>query len=65
MKPQSPCRNCTERVLGCHSECDLYLTFRRALDRYNELYRQQNEAMQPFDPHQVEMIEKNKKKRQK
>ena len=65
MKPQSPCYNCDERTLGCHSECDLYLTYRRALDRYNEAVRELNESSQRFDPHQIEMIEKNKKKRKR
>lgn len=63
MKPKSPCYNCDERAVGCHSECDLYLTYRRALDKYNELYRQQRDEMSPFDEHQLVMIEKHKKKR--
>ena len=49
MKPQSPCYGCDERVIGCHSECDLYLEFRRALDRYNEAARQ-NRTIIPDTP---------------
>lgn len=41
MKPQPPCKNCSERAAGCHAECDLYLTFRRNLDRYNQLIKEQ------------------------
>lgn len=46
MRPQAPCRNCDERVSGCHGKCDLYLTFRRALDDYNQKVKRQryNEA---------------------
>ena len=54
MKPQSPCHNCDERVLGCHSECDLYLTFRRALDKYNEAVRNSREQL----PDTVPQIDK-------
>ena len=63
MKPKSPCYNCDEWVIGCHSECDLYLTFRRSLDKYNELYRKQRDELKPFDDHQIVMIEKAKKRR--
>lgn len=62
MKPQSPCRNCTERVLGCHSECDLYLTFRRALDRYNELYREQRTKESQVDDYLIKQMEKRRPK---
>lgn len=27
-KPDAPCRNCTERCVGCHSKCERYRAFR-------------------------------------
>ena len=60
MKPKSPCYNCTERILGCHSECDLYLTFRRALDDYNRLVKDVADAEARIAGYE---IERNRKKR--
>ena len=41
MKPDSTCRDCTERHPGCHSDCQKYQAFREALrssklSRYSE-----------------------------
>lgn len=29
---ERPCLNCTERILGCHSKCSKYLSFKDKLD---------------------------------
>lgn len=58
MKPKPPCLNCDERILGCHSECDLYHTFRRSLEEYNRLARQQN-----YDDAQTFLIEQTLKRK--
>lgn len=31
----APCKGCTSRYVGCHSECDKYIEFRKALDEEN------------------------------
>ena len=63
MKPQPPCYQCDERILGCHSECDLYLTYRRALDKYNAQLRSDQEKEILINDFQIKQITKIKKKR--
>lgn len=65
MRPQAPCYNCDERISGCHSECDLYLTYRRALDKYNEQLRAEQERETLVNDFQVKQIQKNRKKRRR
>lgn len=33
---RSPCLNCTERKLHCHSGCDKYNTFKKDLEKIHE-----------------------------
>lgn len=33
-KPQSTCLNCKKRYVGCHSECEEYIEFKKQLDIY-------------------------------
>lgn len=37
------CQNCTERYVGCHSECEDYKSYRDDLDKKNALSRQQKQ----------------------
>ena len=32
---KSPCLNCPDRTIGCHSKCELYADFRARLDDLN------------------------------
>ena len=34
---KSPCKNCPDRVLGCHSECGRYLAFQEALEKVRQI----------------------------
>ncbi len=36
MIPTAPCKNCTSRHLGCHSECDGYKQYRTAVEQHNQ-----------------------------
>ena len=29
---KAPCKDCPDRVIGCHSNCERYKAFRRALE---------------------------------
>lgn len=40
---KSPCYNCEERQVGCHSTCESYKTFRAECDRLNDLKNKQKE----------------------
>lgn len=33
---KSPCKNCTERYVGCHSKCKLYTEYTQILVAYRE-----------------------------
>lgn len=35
-KPQAPCRNCSDRVLGCHGTCIQYNDYVIANKKHNE-----------------------------
>lgn len=41
-RAEAPCRDCPSRHYGCHNICSDYKEFRDALDRDNELRRQQS-----------------------
>lgn len=34
---KSPCKNCPDRLLGCHSECGRYLAFQEALEKVRQI----------------------------
>jgi hypothetical protein len=34
---KSPCKNCVDRHLKCHSTCEKYLAFRKELDDLREV----------------------------
>ncbi len=35
MKPESPCKDCENRKLGCHSTCEDYIAFDKARKEHN------------------------------
>ena len=39
----SPCKDCENRELGCHSNCEKYLEFRKVIDHKNKEYRKNKE----------------------
>ena len=39
-----PCKKCTERHQGCHSSCELYITWRKDLDKKNDELREYKDA---------------------
>lgn len=38
-EPLSPCKNCEKRQVGCHSKCEDFIKFRRALGSYKKAIR--------------------------
>lgn len=36
MKDKSPCMNCTQREIGCHGRCELYIAFSEEQKKRNE-----------------------------
>ena len=39
----APCKNCPNRVMGCHSKCDKYAEFRAYRDSINAKRRAEND----------------------
>lgn len=50
-KPESPCYECEQREIGCHSSCRAYNKFRKELDEYNATLRRFNEEQQKIEYH--------------
>ena len=34
---KSPCKDCVDRQVGCHSTCEKYIAFRKELDDLHEV----------------------------
>lgn len=60
IKPIPPCRDCEERYGGCHGKCDGYKTFRKELDEYNELKRNQTLIQQDIDGYEIDRARKKR-----
>lgn len=39
MKPQSPCLECEERIIGCHAACEKYEEYRSELEEWKKTVR--------------------------
>lgn len=40
--PDSPCRRCNDRQVGCHGKCERYAEYRKSRDEYAALVRKHN-----------------------
>lgn len=63
MKPQSPCRNCEERKVGCHSECEKYISFSESLRKWNDIVAEERIREARADSVRVATAAKMKKYR--
>lgn len=34
-KKDNPCKDCPDRHIGCHSDCERYLAWRKVYDEWN------------------------------
>jgi hypothetical protein len=39
-KPKSPCLNCADRSIGCHSKCEIYKTWKSQHKSKQKIIRQ-------------------------
>lgn len=58
MKLIAPCKDCKDRVVGCHSVCEKYITYRILKDKENE-DREKQAALE----RDLNIIEKNRKRK--
>lgn len=61
MKPSAPCFGCEQRELGCHSTCERYGEFRKALDEYNAIIAEYNAREKMVVDYQVKRTERIKR----
>lgn len=57
---EAPCRNCTDRYLGCHDRCPKYQKYKKFKNAENRAY--QEEALYTFSPSRIRRHEKWLKK---
>lgn len=38
----SPCKNCGERSIGCHGDCEKYVEFRQSIEAATERRKREN-----------------------
>lgn len=59
----SPCKDCKERQVGCHSTCEKYLVWNKAwVENKNEISKQRYLAKQ-INSHEIETTYKAKRRR--
>lgn len=60
----APCKDCTDRVLGCHSHCKKYLSYTEENERRKEAHRKEcNEYASIMESHLRIVKEYNRHKR--
>lgn len=64
-KITNPCKGCTERNIGCHSECQKYIDFRTKLDEYNNTIRENRERADILYHYKINSINGIKSKNKK
>lgn len=42
---QAPCKDCPDRVVGCHSTCEKYIEFRKYRDEYLAWKQKENKLL--------------------
>lgn len=60
MKPQSPCKNCEEREVGCHSACERYALYCAVLEDWKETVRKEQTDGAEADTYRITMIRRIK-----
>lgn len=50
----SPCKDCPDRHIGCHAECDKYKAFEKALFEEKSIRYKANNAERRVENHEVQ-----------
>ena len=59
---KNQCDGCEKRRVGCHSECEAYIKYREALDKYNDYVTGLNKQRQAIFEHQQNSVLKSLKR---
>lgn len=57
-----PCKDCTEREVGCHSKCKKYIEWKKREDLLKEEKREVGRALSDIIDYKRKVITKNKKR---
>lgn len=60
-KPLSPCKDCEKRQVGCHSECEEFLKFRKRLGAYKSTLKDSLHRNNLYEEYQIHKNERVKK----
>lgn len=58
---QSPCKNCPERHVACHSSCEKYINYRKTLESDKDKIKQVKDyenGIRSFKINQIEALNK-------
>ena len=61
-KIKSPCLNCSDRHIGCHSECDKYKEFTESRQSENEKISAERISDMQYKSYKVDVLTKENKK---
>jgi hypothetical protein len=57
-----PCKDCTEREVGCHSKCQRFIEWKKREDLLKEEKREVGRALSDIIDYKRKVITKNKKR---
>lgn len=64
-RPIAPCRDCTERFVGCHIQCEGYKQFKDMIELYKEDVERLKQTTGAYAGYKASKIKNNMKKRGK
>lgn len=59
----SPCKDCTERHVGCHAECEKYRKAKEETEEAKEKQRLHKETEAYFADYAMDVIRRNRNRR--
>lgn len=63
MVPNSPCYQCADKCIGCHSTCEKYKSFRSNLDEFKDMVYQIKKKNKILNSFKAESIRRFRKAR--
>ena len=64
-KTVSPCKDCPDRYIGCHSTCEKYIEWRKNEKQYNDGIKFKQNIERIKEEHAIEYQYKRKRKRRR
>ena len=62
---QAPCKDCSDREIGCHSSCRRYIDFQSLNNKEHEEAYKQKQTIYMINEQRVKAYEKKRKKKGK